>query len=119
MLAGLLMIVPQLERGRAVSFAYACLAAAALAGAAIVAQRMIADYDLAKLRRDHHIARDSMLRDAGVRGRAIVVKPIRPYPPATLHAIDITPDHSQIVNQCVARYYDLASVELAHDNAAP
>jgi len=119
LVAGLLMFVPQLERGRGASFAYACLAAAAMAGALIVAERMVKDFELASLRRDQHIARDSLLRDPGNRGRAIVVKPIRPYPPATLHAIDITPDRGQIVNQCVARYYDLASVELARDAAAP
>lgn len=119
-MAGSVMLVQELvARDRGGATGWATLAVAALVASFVGAHRFAADYELARLRRDQHIARDAFLRDPSHHGQEVVVRPIRPYPPPTLHAIDITPDNLQIVNQCVARYYDLAAVELARDAPAP
>ncbi|HZP87571.1 MAG TPA: DUF6056 family protein, partial [Burkholderiales bacterium] len=93
LLAGMLVLVPQLQREpRIQAIGMGVLAVVALVGAFAGTHRLVQDDELASMRRAQQLARHASLHDPARRGTDVVLEPIRPYPPATLHAIDVTSD---------------------------
>ncbi|MDQ6621186.1 MAG: DUF6056 family protein [Pseudomonadota bacterium] len=117
LMAAMMVLAPRLQERRKLA-SLAVLTGIGLVAALLLAYRLNDDYTLTSMRRERQIERDQFLRSAPLQARDTRVTPIRPYPPPTLHAIDITADPSNVVNQCVARYYGLRSIELADTNGA-
>ncbi len=107
--SALLLLLPVLRGAGGAARNIAALVA--LAAAVAIAVQLGADYDLASARRHEQLARDAGLR-AGERFTERVVGPIRAPAPVTVHAVDIATDPGQIVNWCVAVYYELRSIRL-------
>ncbi|MEP7209999.1 MAG: DUF6056 family protein [Alphaproteobacteria bacterium] len=63
--------------------------------------------------------RDHLLREAGARGAAEVVLPPIAYTPSTYYWRDLSPDASDWVNVCVAKYYGVGEVRTPASADAP